>query len=353
MLTLYRRHRAGCKHRSRRYTKCFCPIWVQGVLRDESMRRSLDLTNWEAASRLIRDWEIHGEPETMTVREACDRFIADAKARNLKEPSLKKYGHVTEELKRTFGDLPLRRVNVDDVRRVREAWTLSGTTTRKRLELVRGFFAFCLASGWIQLNPGKALKAPVGGAVPTMPYSEAEWEKIVWAMDAYKEIHRQSPIRICQQLRALVLLMRYSGLRISDAVLLKRERIDRSGRLFLHQAKTRHPVLIPLPKVVLDALRICDKGNPYYFWSGSGKLKTALTDWQERLKKLFTIAGLPEGHGHRLRDTFAVSLLLKGIPLEVVSVLLGHQSIKTTERHYAPWVQSRQDALEAAVMKTW
>jgi integrase len=42
---------------------------------------------------------------------------------------------------------------------------------------------------------------------------------------------------------------------------------------------------------------------------------------------------------HCLRDTFAVSLLQKGVPLEEVSKLLGSESIKTTEKSYAKWVQ--------------
>jgi integrase len=29
-------------------------------------------------------------------------------------------------------------------------------------------------------------------------------------------------------------------------------------------------------------------------------------------------------------------------------MLLGHTSIKTTEKHYAPWVKSRQTALKLA-----
>ncbi len=36
---------------------------------------------------------------------------------------------------------------------------------------------------------------------------------------------------------------------------------------------------------------------------------------------------------HRLRATFAVDLLQKGVPLEHVSKLLGHKSVTTTERH--------------------
>jgi len=64
-------------------------------------------------------------------------------------------------------------------------------------------------------------------------------------------------------------------------------------------------------------------------------------------------AGVEDGHSHRLRDTFSVELLQKGISLETVSMLLGHTSIKTTQRHYAPWVKSRQDALETAVKMSW
>jgi site-specific recombinase XerD len=56
---------------------------------------------------------------------------------------------------------------------------------------------------------------------------------------------------------------------------------------------------------------------------------------------------------HRLRATFAVDLLTKGVPLEHVSKLLGHKSVITTERHYAKWVKGRQDRLDALVSATW
>ena len=56
---------------------------------------------------------------------------------------------------------------------------------------------------------------------------------------------------------------------------------------------------------------------------------------------------------HRLRDTFAEDLLKKGVPMEEVSKLLGHESIRTTERSYAKWVKGRQDRLDSLVMGTW
>ena len=39
--------------------------------------------------------------------------------------------------------------------------------------------------------------------------------------------------------------------------------------------------------------------------------------------------------------------------MERVAVLLGHQSIKITERHYAPWVRARQEQLEENVSRVW
>ena len=64
-------------------------------------------------------------------------------------------------------------------------------------------------------------------------------------------------------------------------------------------------------------------------------------------------AGLPDAHPHMLRDTFAVEMLLAGVPLDQVSILLGHRSVKITEKHYAPWVRARQEQLEQSVQRSW
>jgi integrase/recombinase XerD len=54
-----------------------------------------------------------------------------------------------------------------------------------------------------------------------------------------------------------------------------------------------------------------------------------------------------------LRDTFAVELLLAGVPIDQVSLLLGHSSVKVTEKHYAPFVKARQEQLETSVKLSW
>ena len=39
--------------------------------------------------------------------------------------------------------------------------------------------------------------------------------------------------------------------------------------------------------------------------------------------------------------------------MDRVQALLGHSSIKVTEKHYSPWVRARQEQLEADVRRTW
>ena len=41
------------------------------------------------------------------------------------------------------------------------------------------------------------------------------------------------------------------------------------------------------------------------------------------------------------------------MPIERVSIFLGHESVKTTEKHYRPWVRERQEQAEADVRRTW
>src|ERR1700730_10257318 len=138
-----------------------------------------------------------------------------------------------------------------------------------------------------------------------------------------------------------------SGLRIRDAVCLSMDKIKEGERL-LYTQKTGNAVFVPLAAEVIKAL----EGMKFMpFWSGVGLPKSAVADWQRTLARLFKLVGLA-GHAHRFRDSFAVNLLQRGVSLENVAILLGN-SIKVAEKHYAPWVASRQAALTESVRRAW
>ena len=149
------------------------------------------------------------------------------------------------------------------------------------------------------------------------------------------------------------------GLAIRDALTLKRSELQHDKRKKLYRIvtarqKTGTHVSVPIPPDVAQELLTVLNSNPeYVFWSGKGEEESITKNWAKYyIAPLFKAAKIPsDGHmmSHRLRDTFAVDLLEKGVPLEEVSKLLGHESIKTTEKHYSKWMKGRQDRLDRLV----
>jgi integrase/recombinase XerD len=250
---------------------------------------------------------------------------------------------------RAFAETKRRRyvkqLDLDALGAFRSAWKDGPRASGKKLERLRAWLGFCERHKWIEDNPARHLRAPKVSDKPTMPFTAAEMLRVLGALDG--KYAASAGIKNAQRLKAFVLLLRYSGLRIGDAVRTDFSRIA-GGKLFLYTQKTGVAVQCPLPKAVLDALDAAPhSGEKHYFWSGRSTLKSAVGKWQRRLHRLFELTEVPNGHAHRFRDTFAVELLLRGMPMERVSVLLGHRSMRITERHCAPWVRARQEQLEA------
>jgi integrase/recombinase XerD len=218
---------------------------------------------------------------------------------------------------------------------------------------LRVFFQFAMKRKWVEENPAENLESPRVPVSQTKPYEQAEWMRILTAVHQSPGARGRSGQNNARRLRSFVLFLRYTAMRIGDAVSCRRNQLV-GDRLFIYTQKTGVPVRTVLPPWVLGALEAIPRASgEFFFWTGNGKLHSAVGSWQRSLKKLFELAKVPGGHAHRFRHTFAVNLLLAGVSLERVSVLLGHQSTRVTDRHYAPWVRSRQEQLEADVKRIW
>jgi integrase/recombinase XerD len=113
-------------------------------------------------------------------------------------------------------------------------------------------------------NPMKSLHPPKVKQAPTPPLTIGDVNAIVSACDRFplKGIYGEGNRR---RLRAMVLLLRYSGLRIRDAATLRRERLQ-NGKLLLYMQKTGVPVFVPLPPYVTDALDQTPNIHSSYFF---------------------------------------------------------------------------------------
>ena len=356
VLIVYRRHLEKCAHRSRHERRCKCPLHVEGTLRGERIRKALDLTSWEAAQDRVRDWELGiDQIDAVTIADAKTAFLADAEARKLTSETLKKYRGLFRQLE-TFAEKRglryLRQLDLPALRDFRNSWIDGAISGKKKLERLRAIFRFAVLTNWLKQNPVLAMRAPKVQQSPTLPFSRDEMALILKACEAYPDngrFRRGTPAR----LKALTLLMRYTGLRIGDAVTLATDRIiDKS--VVLRTAKTGIQVVCPLPDAVLEALDDIDPvSTKFFFWNGESTKRSITGNWQRRFRKLFEISTVVGAHPHRFRDTFSVELLLAGVAIEDVSILLGHGSVRITERSYAPWVKARQQKLEAAVRLAW
>jgi integrase/recombinase XerD len=324
-LALYRRHLHRCKSadKGNRWTRCKCPIWVQGSIGGETIRRSLNTGNWTAASSIVHQWQSSGrigvlKPDLPTITEAVAQFLKEGTVRNLAATTITKRRELLEGKLLPFcarrGHRQLRELTVERLREFRHGWSYSPLSAAKRLEYLRAFLRFCVEAGWIERNPAAALKPTKVPHRPTLPYTDGEVDRLIAAARSLLDFGRYGP-----RIEPMILLLRYSGLRIQDAACLERARLD-DDKLFLYQQKTGTPVYCPLPTDVVHKLTAVTNGNErYFFYDGTSQPESMVKSWDRVFKKVGETAApvVSNCHPHRFRDTFAVSLLLKGVSLEV------------------------------------
>lgn len=276
----------------------------------------------------------------MTLAEAHESFLADREAGGLRkstrqgyESLFRRWAKRAHELKRSdLGDW-----DAAALRAWRESWDCGPGTHRVRLARIKAFFGFAVEEGWVAESPARYLRPPKEAAPPTMPLSVNEMRSLL-----------RSAAAISPRVRAFVLLMRYSGLAIQDAATLARNKVDGS-LLTLRRGKSGELVQVDLPKPVVAALESLPDDGQHYFWTGKSDPVTAAKLWRRRLRDAADRAKVDKFRPHRLRDTFAVELLLAEVSMQDVADLLGHSSVRTTERYYAPWNKSRRDRLVRVV----
>jgi len=364
------RHSRQCKHKNNRFWKrCLCWKWHQWNHAGNQFRKPTRTRDWDTAVKLAQKIEERyelaavGKPvisEGQTIENAVRLYLVDKETQHLSPATLSKLTTIFEKQFQTwFHDLGiflLHEVTTLDLVAWRASWTDGALASKKKQERVRGFFWFCVRNRWITENPALGLSKIKADIRPAVPFTQEEFQKILAACDRFGKTDLQR-----ERIRAMVLLLRWSGLAIRDAVTLQRDRLDNDDRLMLRRAKTGVAVLVPLPPQIAQRLRDLHSDNPrYFFWTGNGLPKSAVADWQRALRRVFDLADLKHAdgikkrcHPHQFRHTFSVELLLAGVPVEDVARLLGHSSIRTTEKYYAAWIKSRAKRLEEVVRTAW
>jgi len=330
MLTVYTRHHPECKNASdKTWRRCNCPKWIWGSLNGKFLRQSARTHSWEVAEELRRQLiEVATQPsqpaaETqpsliapspvplqarvhppdaaeeidpvqsrkarVTIEKAVESYLADARSRELKPATLSKLETIFRKQflawTRVQGLGYLDQIDLDSLLSFRSTWKDGGLAKQKKQDRLIGFFWAGVRRGYISQNPTMGLGKIKVVQVPTDYFPRDEFQRILDATSRCGD-KRGGVVPIEDnrtRLRTMTLLMRWSGLRIRDAVTLERHRLH-GDSLLLYQAKTGTPVYVPLPPQVVEALQNVPPGpkpNPrYFFWSGNGQPKSVVADWQ-------------------------------------------------------------------------
>jgi integrase len=152
-------------------------------------------------------------------------------------------------------------------------------------------------------------------------------------------------------LRCLVRILYHSGLRISDACMLRPQDFD-ANRIRRVNQKNQETVFIPIPPDLKRELDQIPLNGGYYFLQGQSERHCTQTDaWRTILNDAFK-KDVPGFHAHRFRHTAAVNWLASGLTIEEVAALLGN-SVKVVEKHYASFCGARQETVERKLQAIW
>src|ERR1700730_6776401 len=305
-LALYRRHLGSCPQvqKGNHGTRCHCPIWVQGSIGGEPIRRSLNHTNWTAASSVVHQWQAAGHisgPRThnRTVAEAVGKFLDEAAVRNLAATTIQKHRELLVGKLLPFcerrGFHRLRELTVEALRAFRQTWTYSPLSAVKRLEYLRAFLRFCYEAAWIDANPALALRPTKVSQKQTLPFTDEEVDRLLVAARGLVRFRSYGP-----RVEPMILLLRYSGLRIQDAACLEPTRRP-DDKLVLYTQKTGTPVYCPMPTSVVERIGAVQNTNDgYFFYEGKSQPESMVKSWDRVFEQIGASANPTVAGCHRI-----------------------------------------------------
>ena len=211
---------------------------------------------------------------------------------------------------------------------------LSRPTVARKISSIKNFFKFLLKNNMILSLDLSIFKSPK--LKRSFPKS-IDAELVAKALKSLTDNSNDYWINLRD--RAVMLLLYGSGLRISEALALKRKEAPNSDwlRVLGKGNKYRDVPLLPIIcEGVSDYLDACPfkfkDDDPLFLGKRGGPLSPRII--QRRVEGLRYELGLPSHTTpHALRHAFATHLLSGGADLRAIQQLLGHSSLSTTQRY--------------------
>lgn len=266
--------------------------------------------------------------------ELVDRFLSTKKLEGRSERTLAYYKSTIEKIL-LYINKDVRAITTDDIRNYLAFYEKNSNSGKTSIDNIRrnlsSFFNWLEDENYILKSPVRRIHKIKSSSFVKETYSEDEMEKLRNGCTEKRDL-------------AIVDLLASTGMRIGELVLINRDDINfierecivlgkgDKERIVYFDARTKLHLQQYLDSRVddNDALFVGLR-KPYD--------RVTINGIELRIRQLGRNVGIKKCHPHKFRRTMATVAIDKGMPIEQVQKLLGHEKIDTT-LHYAMVKQS-------------
>jgi integrase/recombinase XerC len=272
--------------------------------------------------------------------------------------ALRRYLHVLSEQTTHHPASPLKGRGDGNVKNGKEN-KLKASSIGRKLAAVRSFVKFLVKQGIFEFNAARLLKTPKAEKnLPNVVSERAMADVLAREKDEGRrmkdegeESSYENPSSLSLRDRAVLELLYSSGLRRSELCSIDLSELDLKARTVRVLGKGSKQRIVPIGTKAVEAIKeyLKERKNPLplggegsvrgrfdpnaLFLLKNGKRLTPRMVYDIVSKAFANQPDMPRAHPHMLRHTTATHLLDHGADLRAVKEILGHESLRTTQRY--------------------
>lgn len=265
------------------------------------------------------------QSKIVTDENLLSSFLSAKRVEGCSEKTLRYYGSTLQTVL-TEIDVPARQVTTNDIRRYLADYQNRNSVSKVTIDNIRRILSSFYS--WLE-DEDFILKSPV------RRIKKVKVSKIV------KEVYTDEALEVmrdsCEELRdlAMIDILSSTGMRVGELVNLNRADIDFQNRecVVLGKGDKERVVYFDArTKVHLyNYVESRTDSNPALFVTLNNPFnRLKISGVEKRLRDIGYRLGIGKVHPHKFRRTLATKAIDKGMPIEQVQRLLGHQKIDTT-----------------------
>ena len=272
----------------------------------------------------LHDWREESEIESKET-DLVTVFLAAKRVEGCSQKTVQYYDSTIRNVIKTVGK-DVKQISTDDLRCYLDAYQQEHKISKVTIDNIRRilstFFAWLEDESYIIKSPVRRIHKVKTCKTVKETYSDEALEIMRDSVDHIRDL-------------AIIDMLASTGIRVGELITLDREDIDFVNRecVVLGKGnKQRRVYFDARTKIHLqNYLASRADNNPALFVTLQAPHNRLLISGVEiRLRKLGRKLNLSKVHPHKFRRTLATMAIDKGMPIEQVQQLLGHQSVDTT-----------------------